>query len=100
MERLAPDRHYFAKPVRTLFNDVRYFFPMRSSCACTALRAPCELAAEYVDSQLRQGVTFDGSPPAATPPPARARVPAGAAAGQQVLPVAQAPRRRVIEVAA
>ena len=24
MERLALDRHYFAKPVRTLFNDVRH----------------------------------------------------------------------------
>ena len=23
MERLALDRHYFARPVRTLFNDVR-----------------------------------------------------------------------------
>ena len=28
MERLAMDRHYFAKPVRTLFNDVRHFFPI------------------------------------------------------------------------
>ena len=28
MERLALDRHYFAKPVKTLFNDVRHFFPM------------------------------------------------------------------------
>jgi hypothetical protein len=28
MERLAMDRHYFAKPVRTLFKDVRHFFPM------------------------------------------------------------------------
>jgi hypothetical protein len=28
MERLAADRHYFAKPVRTLFVDVRHFFAM------------------------------------------------------------------------
>src|SRR5215207_2949576 len=28
MERLAVDRHYFAKPVRTLFRDVRHFFPI------------------------------------------------------------------------
>jgi hypothetical protein len=28
MERLALDRHYFAKPVKTLFNDVRHFFPI------------------------------------------------------------------------
>src|SRR4051794_8914254 len=26
--RLATDRHYFAKPARTLFNDIRVFFPM------------------------------------------------------------------------
>jgi hypothetical protein len=26
--RLATDRHYFAKPSRTLFNDIRTYFPM------------------------------------------------------------------------
>ena len=26
--RLATDRHYFAKPSKTLFNDIRVFFPM------------------------------------------------------------------------
>jgi hypothetical protein len=28
MERLATDRHYFAKPARTLFDDIRTYFPM------------------------------------------------------------------------
>jgi hypothetical protein len=28
LERLATDRHYFAKPVRTLFYDIRTYFPM------------------------------------------------------------------------
>ena len=28
IERLATDRHYFAKPARTLFNDIRIYFPM------------------------------------------------------------------------
>ncbi len=28
MERLATDRHYFAKPTKTLFNDIRIYFPM------------------------------------------------------------------------
>jgi hypothetical protein len=63
MERLALDRHYFAKPVRTLFNDVRHFFPMTEQLRVYRM---CEkhmlLATEYVDSQLREGVTFDGSP--------------------------------------
>jgi hypothetical protein len=26
--RLAADRHYFARPTRTLFNDIRMYFPM------------------------------------------------------------------------
>jgi hypothetical protein len=63
MERLALDRHYFAKPVKTLFNDIRHFFPLSEqlrvygTCAKTMT-----LAQEYVDTQLRDGVTFDGSP--------------------------------------
>lgn len=28
IERLATDRHYFARPARTLFNDIRIYFPM------------------------------------------------------------------------
>jgi len=63
MERLALDRHYFAKPVKTLFRDVRHFFPMTEQLrvyrACERLMTQ---ATEYVDSQLRTGVTFDGSP--------------------------------------
>ncbi len=30
VQRLATDRHYFAKPSKTLFNDIRVFFPMRA----------------------------------------------------------------------
>jgi hypothetical protein len=63
MERLAVDRHYFANPVKTLFKDVRNFFPLseqlRVYSACERTMA---LATEYVDSHLRAGVTFDGSP--------------------------------------
>lgn len=28
LERLATDRHYFAKPAKTLFYDIRTYFPM------------------------------------------------------------------------
>src|SRR5436305_911039 len=28
IERLVSDRHYFARPARTLFSDVRRYFPM------------------------------------------------------------------------
>ena len=63
MERLATDRHYFAKPVRTLFNDVRHFFPIGDQLRVYRV---CErhmmLATEFVDTQLKTGTTFDGSP--------------------------------------
>jgi hypothetical protein len=63
MERLATDRHYFAKPTRTLFNDVRDLFPMTAQLRLYhVIQRHVELATEYVDSQARAGVTFDGSP--------------------------------------
>jgi hypothetical protein len=63
MERLALDRHYFAKPVRTLFNDVRHYVPMTEQMRVYRMcEKHMELATEYVDSQLRAGVTVDGSP--------------------------------------
>ena len=63
MERLATDRHYFARPVRTLFNDIRTLFPMsKQALVYQVIEQHVLLAAEYVDSQAREGVTFDGSP--------------------------------------
>ena len=32
VHRLATDWHYFAKPSKTLFNDIRVFFPMSAQC--------------------------------------------------------------------
>ncbi|MFN2616257.1 MAG: hypothetical protein ABR581_03940 [Thermoleophilaceae bacterium] len=63
MERLAVDRHYFAKPVRTLFKDVRDYFPIGHQLRVyRVVEKHVRLAVEYVDSQARAGVTFDGSP--------------------------------------
>ena len=62
MELLALDRHYFAKPVKTLFNDVRHFFPWASSSACTGCAGSTWRWPRSVDSRLRTGTTFDGSP--------------------------------------
>ena len=49
--------------MKTLFRDIRHFFPMTEQLrvyrACERLMTQ---ATEYVDSQLRTGVTFDGSP--------------------------------------
>ena len=30
VERLATDRHYFARPTRTLFAEIRWYFPLSS----------------------------------------------------------------------
>jgi hypothetical protein len=63
MERLATDRHYFARPVRTLFNDVRSLFPMSSQLhVYHVIERHVLEAVDYVDGQARTGVTFDGSP--------------------------------------
>ncbi len=63
VERLATDRHYFARPVRTLFNDIRALFPMSSQLRVYGvIERHVLLAAQYVDTQAREGVTFDGSP--------------------------------------
>ncbi len=63
MERLATDRHYFARPARTLFNDVRDLFPIESQLhVLQVIERHVALAVEYVESQARSGVTFDGSP--------------------------------------
>ena len=35
VERLAADRHYFARPARSLFNDVRMLFPLSKQLRAT-----------------------------------------------------------------
>ena len=63
MERLATDRHYFARPTRTLFNEVRDLFPIEAQVrVLRVIERHVGLASEYVDTQARSGVTFDGSP--------------------------------------
>jgi len=63
VERLATDRHYFARPARTLFHDVRHLFPISSQHRVyRVIERHMALATEYVDQHARAGVTFDGSP--------------------------------------
>ena len=63
VERLATDRHYFARPGRTLFQDVRTYFPMGSQLrAYRVIERHMELATEYVDRAARAGITLDGTP--------------------------------------
>lgn len=63
VERLATDRYYFARPARSLFNDVRDLFPMSAQLRVyQVIDRYMRLATEYVDQHARAGVTFDGSP--------------------------------------
>ncbi|HEX8646844.1 MAG TPA: hypothetical protein VF715_08065 [Thermoleophilaceae bacterium] len=61
--RLATDRHYFARPTRTLFNDVRSHFPMtRQMDVYRVIDRYMHVAAEYVVQREQEGLSIDGSP--------------------------------------
>ena len=63
VERLATDRHYFARPARTLFIDVRMLFPMGSQLRVfQVIERHMSLAADYVDRAARAGISLDGAP--------------------------------------
>lgn len=63
VERVATDRHYFARPARTLFKDVRCLFPMsRQLRVYEVIERHMSLACEYVDCAARAGVRLDGVP--------------------------------------
>ena len=63
VERLANDRHYFARPTRTLFNDVRMLFPLsKQLVAFSVIDRHMRLASDYVDHQAREGHSLTGEP--------------------------------------
>ena len=63
VERLANDRHYFARPARTLFLDVRVLFPLNKQLlAYSVIERHMRLAADYVDLAAREGNSLTGIP--------------------------------------
>ncbi|HEX8053676.1 MAG TPA: hypothetical protein VF517_11855 [Thermoleophilaceae bacterium] len=61
--RLATDRHYFARPTRSLFNDVRCYFPMaRQMDVYRVIDRYMHIAGDYVVQREREGLSIDGSP--------------------------------------
>ena len=63
VERLATDRHYFARPTRWLFNDVRMLFPLsKQLVAFNVIDRHMRLASDYVDLQAREGHSLTGEP--------------------------------------
>jgi hypothetical protein len=63
VERLATDRHYFARPARTLFYDIRAYFPMRSqSRVLRVIESYLACADEFLRRQPNNGYDVYGNP--------------------------------------
>jgi hypothetical protein len=63
VERLATDRHYFARPARTLFGDIRCYFPVcRQEQVYQVVGRYMALADEFVAQLPRNGVDPQGNP--------------------------------------
>jgi len=63
LERLANDRHYFARPSRTLFNDIRTYFPIAEQArVCATVTHYLSLAEQWLDLQPRAGFDIHGNP--------------------------------------
>jgi hypothetical protein len=60
MERLAADPHYFAKPDRTLFSDIRRYFPItvQAQVAWTVTQG-VGAAVDFIEEQIESGA-FEG----------------------------------------
>ena len=63
VERLATDRHYFAHPSRTLFNDIRVYFPMTSQVrVLRVIQQYLGLADEFLSRLPQNGFDAYGNP--------------------------------------
>jgi len=63
VERLATDRHYFARPARTLFNDIRIYFPVCSQQRVwTVVERYMAFADEWFQRQPLRGFDINGNP--------------------------------------
>ena len=63
VERLATDRHYFARPARTLFCDIRIYFPMSSQRrVLMVVERYLAFADEFLRRQPKTGFDIYGNP--------------------------------------
>jgi hypothetical protein len=63
VERLATDRHYFARPARTLFCDIRSYFPMSAQPRVLhVIERYLEFADEFLRRQPSNGYDVYGNP--------------------------------------
>ncbi len=63
MERLATDRHYFAHPARTLFQNIRVYFPLSAQRRVwSVVERYMRLADEFLRDQAQTGFDIHGKP--------------------------------------
>jgi hypothetical protein len=63
IERLATDRHYFAHPSRTLFNDIRVYFPMSAQLrVLRVIQRYLALADDFLRRLPQNGFDAYGNP--------------------------------------
>ena len=63
VERLATDRHYFAHPARTLFGDIRAYFPLHElERVLRVIERYLDFADEFLRSQPNNGYDVYGNP--------------------------------------
>jgi hypothetical protein len=63
VERLATDRHYFARPARTLFGEIRWYFPLTSQLrVLRVIEQYVALVDEFVRSLPNNGLDVHGNP--------------------------------------
>ncbi len=63
VERLATDPHYFAKPARTLFGEIRWYFPLNSQPrVLRVIERHLGLVDEFVRSLPKNGLDVHGNP--------------------------------------
>ena len=82
VERLALDRHYFAHPTRTLFNDIRGHFPVSAQARVLAV---VERYLAYADEYVTR-LQREGRDPAGRPAPCRATTRKGTPCARTPLP--------------
>jgi hypothetical protein len=63
IERLATDRHYFARPARTLFTDIRGYLPVTAQLrALRVIECYLAYADEFLRRQPQNGYDVYGNP--------------------------------------
>jgi hypothetical protein len=63
VERLATDRHYFARPACTLFGEIRWFFPLTSQLrVLQVIEEYLRLVDEFVRNLPSSGLDVNGDP--------------------------------------